>query len=525
MGFTGDQRQRNSRTTGGGSGMFSGWLQSKNGTAMSSAQNTAAPADVTSESEVIITSCTVDSRPQTPTKPQRMLSFGKLSLSRETSTVSQNGLSTASTGSLRSSASSFADGSSRPTTPQKNSAPPSIYLSPSRAISSPLKSIPEPPHPDLINEFQGLNLPGLISSFVTPTSRTAKRLSADLCQTEEQNLQVKLEELAGMASDLLERMYSAYTKRTSALAEALAEQSVLKEEIEERNVKARHLQAQLERLNEIADKEKQEKDEVIGILVKELENEKVKIEEERREWEEEREKWECAERERIRSEIMLDMMSRGESASVAIDEDTDRAPRSKRTSTGGASSDSGFDESDADSFHSLSTGKLAADSNTNLARKPSMTSISTTLSALITPTQLIRPENNKIKIAPSPITSGVLKCEHCGKGPISPLASRPTSPSATSPAARALNPLRFPTSLSRNYEPQQDTTQQATPPTSAATTSSRWSFGVLRGGNPAQAQTQQELDRLRGENKNLRQRVGDLEKSVDEALGVLGGWR
>ena len=339
-----------------------------------------------------------------------------------------------------------------------------------------------------------------------------------------------------MAQDLLERMYTAYQKRTEALEEVLAEKSVMQEEIEERKVRTRHLQVQLERVSETAEKEKHEKDEVIAILVKELETEKVKMEEERSEWEEEKERWETVERERIKQEILLDMVTRtnGEDH-LTVDEDAEMTPKKKRISTGGASSDSGFDESDTDSFYSMTTGKVTAD---GLAKKPSLASISTTtFSDPSTPTRPAKTENiteKRIRMVPSSIPNGSqigFKCESCARTTFNGLGSRPSSPTlsvktASSPV-NGVNPLRFPTPLSKNYEPSppaQAAVQQSPAPSSAATTASRWGFGVLRGNNNS-AQAQQELDRLRGENKNLRERVGDLEKSVDDALGVLGGWR
>jgi len=345
-----------------------------------------------------------------------------------------------------------------------------------------------------------------------------------------------------MAQDLLERMYTAYTKRTSALEEVLADQGVLKEEVEERKVKARHLQSQLDRVSQDAEKAKEEKDEVISILVKELENEKVKMEEERRDWEEERQGWREIEREKIRAELLMEMLVAQGGSGDAVEGgegDAEMTPRKKRVSTGAASSDSGFDESDksdSDSFYSMAKGEAAVQNRGVVAKKPSLASVVTTSTEPSTPTRAGRAENGgekSGKMVPPPLLNpaplSVVRCENCSR---MSFTSRPSSPSPSitsfsSPhhvVPGSVNPSRFPAPLSKNHEP----TQQPSAPSSATSiaTSSRWGFGVLRGGNSNNGvQTQQELDRLRGENKNLRERVGDLEKSVDDVLGVVGGWR
>lgn len=468
----------------------------------------------------------------TPNRSRSTSTVSKLTIGKENAANGVNGCSNMSTAPLRSSASSVVEGSSRPTTPQKSPGPGSALISPARQKTKTLNSIPEPPHPALVDEFQGLSFPMLVNSFRTPPPSKL----ADQC--ERSSAEDRLEELANMAQDLLVRMYTAYTKRTSALEEVLADQGVLKEEVEERKVKARHLQSQLDHVSQDAEKTREEKDEVIGILVKELENEKIKMEEERRDWEEERQKWREIEREKLRAELLMEMLAAQDGSGDAVEEgDTEMTPRGKRISTGGASSDSGFDESDksdADSFYSMAKGEAAAQNGGVVAKNTSLASMTITSTEPSTPTRAGRSGNSgekSGKMVPSPLLNpaplSAVRCENCSR--IS-FTSRPSSPSPSitsfsSPplvVPGSVNPSRFPALLSKNNEPPQ---QPSAPPSATSTTasSSRWGFGVLRGGNGNNGV--QELDRLRGENKNLRERVGDLEKSVDDVLGVLGGWR
>lgn len=545
MGLTGDGRPKAANQNGG----FGGWLQKR-----ASAQSMVGV-------EVAPMRAEEDTGSYTPNRTRSASNVSKLTIGRDMGD-GVNGVFMPSGTTMRSSASSFVEGSSRPSTPKNGSSSGSTVLSPARMPMSPLKSIPEPPNPALIDEFQGLSFPMLISSFRAPPPA---RNSTHSNMSERPSTEDRLEELANMAQDLLERMYTAYTKRTAALGEVLAEQSVLREEIEERKVKARHLQSQLDRMSQDAEKAKEEKDEVINILVKELETEKVKMEEERREWQDEREQWRNVEREKIRAELLMEMLAAqgtvvvGEDADA--DADADLTPKKKRVSTGGASSDSGFDESDksdADSFYSMakqggeSTDQAAT--SARVTRNPSMASTSSPSTPTPTPTPTPtreekegektqqRERGGKMVPAPPPLPLlnptplSVVRCETCARMSFTnhssgSSSSRPSSPSPSvtsfsSPPAGGRYPPRA-------HEGAVTMTTTTSTTTTAATTAPRWGFGVLKAGTGtgagagmgAAGQTQQELDRLRGENRGLRERVGDLEKGVDGALGVLGGWR
>lgn len=500
MGFTGDGRVKAPSVQ---HGLFGGWLQAKGGPARALVDGFSTKRDVGSQLP-------------SPGRSQAVPNAGKTVSGKENPV---RGVATM-------------EGCSRPTTQQ----PPSVgsaFVSPAKAMLSPLKPIPEPPHPALVDEFQGLNFSTLINSFLNPGSQ-AKGLMTE--QSEWPSTEAQLEELATMAQDLLERMYTAYTKRTMALGEVLADQSVLREEVEERKVKALHLQAQLDRVSQDAIKSKAEQDEVICDLVHELANEKLKMDEERGQQEEEMERWRSRQEETIRAELRMEMLTAqepnvgGAEASEECAGDADTLSKNKRISSGGESSDSGFDESDSDSLYSIVKRESAMHQANVVPIKPSLVSISSMSTAMPMPTRSggnTDESEKRVNTATPPVLSStpisVALCENCSR---LPFTRRPPSPTPStldipspSTAPSNVNSQHTPTALSKGSE----STQRPSTLSSATSTSSRWGLGVLRGGSSAQ--TQQELDRLRVENKSLRQRVGDLEKSVDEVLGVVGGWR
>lgn len=490
MGFTGDGKVK---ASSGQHGLFGGWLQAKGGSARALVDGLSTKRDVAEQS-------------QAAQNASKSVS-GKENFIRGRVTT---------------------EGSSRPITQQPPSVG-SVLIPFPKTTLSPLKAVPEPPHPALVDEFQGLNFSALINSFLNPKKGPTTE------QSECPSIDVQLEELARTAQDLLDRMYAAYTKRTMALGEVLVDQSVLREEIEERRVKALHLQAQLDRMSQDAIKSKAEQDEVICDLVHELANEKIKMDEERGQWEEERERWRSRQQERIRAELMIEMLA-AQGPNVCGTETTeghaDTMSKNKRTSTGGGSSDSGFDESDSDSLYSI-VKRESAVHQANVPIKPSLVSISSISAAMPAPPKSGGDTNEsekRVKMASVPVLSPtVVCCENCSR---LSSTSRPSSPttstlntSSLSAVPSNVNSLHTPTALSKGCESTQQPSVLSSA-TSTPTNSSRWGLGVLRGGNSSSgAQTQQELDRLRVENKGLRQRVGDLEKSVDEVLGVVGGWR
>ncbi|KAI5806444.1 hypothetical protein DFH27DRAFT_599485 [Peziza echinospora] len=458
MGFTGENRTRPSNGLGGGGGMFGGWLNAKGANSQGSvASDESAGSGAVPNSEPSIVEpmrpaqqAAVEAAPHIPTTTaasttitttttaQKFLTFTRLHSAKEAFTSSVFSSATPSTASLRSSASSVVDGSSRPTTPQKQNLTPAV-MSPARTAASSLAlKAAQPPHPALVNEFEGLNFDRLITSFLPPTIPDVISDAAS-DDTDVIVSQAHLEELANTAKDLLDRVYTAYSKRTKALEEALAEQGVLQEEVEEGKAKARHLKSQLQRLDEQYKKDFKEKDEVIGDLIKTLETEKVKIQEEKNKWEDERKSWEEKERERLKQEIIAEIMSEGTIIPTPADdhdeeneegeedeeehggdnEDIHRTPRKKRTSLGAESSDSGFDESDNDGHCSSNEQapnthiqQLQQHSHEGVVRKASLSSIRTSATSALPRKKAdnMTRRGTVIRMVPPPVLSGSSLC-------------------------------------------------------------------------------------------------------------------
>lgn len=102
---------------------------------------------------------------------------------------------------------------------------------------------PLPQTTDLIDEFGGINFSALLASYRQPPEGTPGTPAEALQCTAEG----RLEELVGTATDLLNRVYSAYRARTATLADALGELDIAKEEAANSRTRTENLKAQLDR--------------------------------------------------------------------------------------------------------------------------------------------------------------------------------------------------------------------------------------------------------------------------------------
>jgi ABC-type phosphate transport system auxiliary subunit len=97
---------------------------------------------------------------------------------------------------------------------------------------------------DVLDEFAGLSFSALLRSYLEEPIGTPNSPEEALKRTPEG----RLEDAVSTATDLLDRVYSAYCARTSSLAEALGECEVQKEDIACEKVHCEQLKSQLERL-------------------------------------------------------------------------------------------------------------------------------------------------------------------------------------------------------------------------------------------------------------------------------------
>ncbi|RPA73555.1 hypothetical protein BJ508DRAFT_341197 [Ascobolus immersus RN42] len=82
--------------------------------------------------------------------------------------------------------------------------------------------------------------------------------------------EARLATLAETAKDLLDRVYTAYKKRTLATSEALSEQSALRDELEGARLRTRILESKLEKEAELHRSELEQKDEALRLMQEKL---------------------------------------------------------------------------------------------------------------------------------------------------------------------------------------------------------------------------------------------------------------
>jgi len=113
----------------------------------------------------------------------------------------------------------------------------------SRSPTAP-PSRPEVPSTDIIDEFAGLSFSALLGSYLQEPTETPRSPADALKRTPEG----RLEDAITTATELLERVYSAYRTRTTLLHDALAEVSVQQEDIANERLRSANLRSQLDRL-------------------------------------------------------------------------------------------------------------------------------------------------------------------------------------------------------------------------------------------------------------------------------------
>ncbi|KAI5790280.1 hypothetical protein EDC01DRAFT_658283 [Geopyxis carbonaria] len=119
------------------------------------------------------------------------------------------------------------------------------------SLSSPNSAPPQqrrvPQSTDIIDEFSGLNFPALMSSFLAEPTGTPQTPDEALRRSPEG----RLEHVVSTATELLDRVYSAYRQRTAALTDALGELDLAKENASNEQLRTAHLKSQLSRLAEV----------------------------------------------------------------------------------------------------------------------------------------------------------------------------------------------------------------------------------------------------------------------------------
>lgn len=264
------------------------------------------------------------------------------------------------------------------------------------------------------------------------------------------------------AESLLLRLQTAYKLRTLSLHEMTSEKSAQQDELEEVEMRARHLKMQLDDMAlKVA-----EQDNSLKVLAAELaeERQQRKMEKEARE-----------------RSIVLVQKPRAESSSAEADLDTPAKRQEKRKSNGTIASDSGFeseDDSSADSVFSRALG--ATTSNTT----PSSASGTTS------------PEHRQSGQFPAVLPT-------LPPGRIRP-AFGPQRPSTFQKILKGIS------AANTNEVP----IDAANPQLGCAN---------CQGGNAAEAWSV--VGVLRDENKGLKQRVGSLEGAVENCLDLVSGLR
>jgi len=269
-----------------------------------------------------------------------------------------------------------------------------------------------------------------------------------------------LQNLFTNAESLLLRLQTAYKLRTISLHEITSEMSAQQEELEEAEVRARHLKMQLD---DMAAKVA-ERDNALKALVEELALER----QQRREEKEARER-----------SIVLVRRPRVDGSDVGAETNVSNRRHEKRESNFTIASDSGF-ESEDDSL---------ADSV--FSRNREATSPGTTMSS----------------------ASGTTSPEPCQHTQFSSVASAPQA-SGNRPGMGPLRPSTFQKILKGI-----STAKANEVPGDADTV--RWGCANCNGGNAAEAWSVAGI--LRDENKGLKQRVGSLEGAVESCLDLVNG--